>query len=78
MGTMLKWHRDDSAEFGRACRRRRLVETAFSVIRERFGAATRTKTLAIRNLYVVPTCIRYNLVAQTFPSERRGKAPVGR
>ncbi len=63
MGMMLKWRRDDPEGFGKAYHRRSLVETAFSVIKERFGAVARAKTFAMRELQLVLRCICYNLVA---------------
>lgn len=63
MGKMLRWRRDDPEGFGKAYHRRSLVETAFSVIKERFGAVARAKTLAMRKLRLVLKCICYNLVA---------------
>ena len=64
MGEMPGWHRDDPEEFGRIYHRRSLVETAFSVIKERFGAVARARTPAVRKLQLVLRCICYNLVAQ--------------
>ena len=63
MGKMLKWRRDDPEGFGRIYHRRSLVETAFSVIKERFGAVSRAKTPAMRKLRLVLKCICCNLVA---------------
>lgn len=63
MGRMLRWHRDDPEGFGRAYHRRSLVETAFSVIKERFGAVARAKTFAMRELRLALKCVCYNLVA---------------
>ncbi len=64
IGRMPGWrHCDDPEGSCRACHRRSLVEAAFSVTKERFGAVARAKTLAMRELQSVPRCIRCNLVA---------------
>ncbi|MCE2499106.1 MAG: transposase [Nitrosopumilaceae archaeon] len=63
MGRMLRWRRDDPEEFDSAYHRRSPVETAFSVIKERFGAVARAKTFAMRELHLVLKCVCYNLVA---------------
>ena len=63
MGKMLRRHRDDPAGFEKACHRRSLVENAFSVIRERFGAVARAGTAEMRRLQLIPGCVCYNLAA---------------
>ena len=63
MGAMLRWHRDDPEGFGRVYHQRSLVETAFSVIKERFGAVARARTLVMRKLRLALKCVCYNLVA---------------
>ena len=63
MGEMLRWHRDDPEGFGEVYHQRSLVETAFSVIKERFGAVARARTPVMRRLQLVLKCISYNLVA---------------
>ena len=63
MGQMLKWHRDDPDGFNEVYHERSLVETAFSVIKERFGAVARAKKFVMRKLQLVLRCICYNLIA---------------
>ncbi len=60
---MLKWYENDREGFDKAYHRRSLVETAFSSIRERFGAAARTKTFCMRRLQLALKCVCHNLVA---------------
>ena len=48
MGQMLKWHHDDPDGFNEVYHERSLVETAFSVIKERFGAVARAKKFVMR------------------------------
>ena len=50
MGQMLKWHNDDRDGFEKVYHQRSLVETAFSSIKERFGAVARAKTFVMRQL----------------------------
>ena len=63
MGKMLRWRRDVPERFGWTYHRSSLVETTFSVIRERFGAVARAKMPAMWKLQLVLKCICYNLVA---------------
>ncbi|MDE0090376.1 MAG: transposase [Thaumarchaeota archaeon] len=63
MGRMLKWYEGDRDGFDRVYHQRSLVETAFSVIKERFGAVARAKTFRMRQLQLALKCICYNLVA---------------
>lgn len=63
MGQMLKWHRNDRDGFEKVYHQRSLVETAFSSIKERFGAVARAKTFVMRQLQLALKCICYNLIA---------------
>ena len=63
MGQMLKWREDDREGFDKIYHQRSLVETAFSSIKERFGAVARAKTFLMRQLQLALKCICYNLVA---------------
>ncbi len=63
MGQMPKWHRDDRDGFEEVYHQRSLVETAFSSIKERFGAVARAKTFKMRHLQLALKCICYNLIA---------------
>ena len=63
MSRMLKWHEDDRNGFDRVYHQRSLVETAFSVIKERFGAVARAKMFRMRQLQLALKCICYSLVA---------------
>ncbi|MDE0526627.1 MAG: transposase [Thaumarchaeota archaeon] len=63
MGRMLRWYESDRDGFDRAYHQRSLVETAFSVIKERFGAVARAKTFRMRQLQLALKCVCYNLVA---------------
>ena len=62
MGQMLKWHRDDPDGFNKVYHERSLVETAFSVIKERFGTVVHAKKFVMRKLQLVLRCICYNLI----------------
>ena len=50
MGKMLRWYRDDKDGFLKVYHQRSLVEDAFSVIKERFGAVATAKTGIMRRL----------------------------
>lgn len=63
MGQMLKWYESDRDGFDSVYHQRSLVETAFSVIKERFGAVARAKTFRMRQLQLALKCVCYNLVA---------------
>ena len=63
LAEMLRWHRDGRDGFDRLYHKRSLVETAFSVIKERFGATARAKLEPVRALLLTLKCISYNLVA---------------
>ena len=63
MGQMLKWYENDREGFDKIYHQRSLVETAFSSIKERFGAVARAKTFHMRQLQLVLKCVCYNLVA---------------
>ena len=56
-------HRDDPEGFDKVYHQRSLVETAFSVIKERFGAVARARTLVMRKLRLAPRCVCHDLVA---------------
>ena len=57
------WRRDDPDGFDRPYRRRSPAGTAFSVIRERFGATARARLEPVRALLLTLKCISYNLVS---------------
>ena len=63
MGQMLRWRERDRDGFERIYHQRSLAETAFSVIKERFGAVARAKTFRMRQLQLTLKCICYNLIA---------------
>ena len=63
MGKMLRWHRDDPDGFKKAYHERSMVECAFSVIKERFGAVASAKSAVMRELQLTLRCICYNLIA---------------
>ncbi len=63
LAEMLRWRRDDPEGFDRLYHRRSLVETAFSVIKERFGATARARLEPVRDLLLTLKCISYNLVS---------------
>ncbi len=63
LAEMLRRHRDDREGFDRLYHKRSLVETAFSVIKERFGATARAKLEPVRALLLTLKCISYNLVS---------------
>ena len=65
-GRMLRWRRDGPEGFGRAYHLYRLAETAFSVIRGRFGAVARAEMFAMRELHLVLKCVCYNLSPRPF------------
>ena len=58
---MLKWREREG--FDKIYHQRSLVETAFSSIKERFGAVARAKTFQMRQLQLALKCICHNLVA---------------
>lgn len=63
LAEMLRWHQNEREEFDRLYHKRSLVETAFSVIKERFGATARAKLDHVRALLLSLKCICYNLVS---------------
>ena len=60
---MIRWLERDPVGFGKVYHQRSLVESAFSSIKERFGAVVAAKTLPLQGLQLVLRSICYNLVS---------------
>ena len=60
---MLRWRQENSEEFERTYHRRSLVESAFSLLKARFGAVIAAKTLLLQRLQLILRSICYNLLS---------------
>lgn len=63
LAEMFRWYQEDREGYDKIYHQRSLVETAFSVIKARFGATARGKLESVRSLLLTLKCICYNLVS---------------